>query len=74
MRRGRRHDDQVGVARELDMAHLLLVRGREEIVVDFLVGQADEGERRDEFLAAAVITTRTRAPRSRSRRTRSSDL
>ncbi len=49
MRRRRRDDDEIGVARELDVAHLALVGGAEQIVVDALARKARERKVGDEF-------------------------
>jgi hypothetical protein len=71
--RGRDHD-QVGIARKLDVADIGLVLAVEQVRMRPLPRQRGDGEGRHEMLRPAVITGRTLAPRSRRRRTRSSDL
>lgn len=46
----RRDDDQIGLARQPDMAHLAFVGERKEVGIDLLARQGGKGERRDEFL------------------------
>ena len=45
----RRHHQQVGIARELDVAHLAFVGQREHVAVDAIFGQSLQRQRRDEF-------------------------
>ena len=47
---GGRHEDEVGAARQFDMAHLGLIGQREQVVVDALARQAGDRQRRDELL------------------------
>ena len=49
---GRRHHDQVGLARQADMAHLGFVGQREQLLIDLVAADRGEGERRDELGAA----------------------
>ena len=46
---GRRHDQQIGVARELDVAHLVLVGQREHVGIDAVFRQRLQRQRRHEF-------------------------
>ena len=46
---GRRDDQQVGFARQADMAHLAFIGQREEIAIDLVAGQRRERERRHEL-------------------------
>jgi hypothetical protein len=39
------HDQEIGLARELDMAHLALVGEREHVAVDAILAQRLQGER-----------------------------
>ena len=71
---GRGDDDQIGIAGQADVADLALVVEAEEVGEHPLVGQRADRQRRHELLAASVMTTRTRAPRSRRRRIRSRHL
>jgi len=48
---GRRHHQQVGVARQLDVAHLRLVGEVEELAVDLVAAQGRERQRRHELRA-----------------------
>src|SRR5262249_183987 len=47
--RRRRHHEQVGVARELDVAHLAFVGQREHVAVDAVLAQCLQREGRDEL-------------------------
>ena len=51
VRRGRRHHDEVGAARELDVPHLALVGQREQVGVDLAFAQRLQRQRRDELRA-----------------------
>jgi hypothetical protein len=53
VRCGRRHHDEVGLARQPDMPDLGFVLEVEEIGEDFFLGEHRERERRDELGAAA---------------------
>ena len=53
---GRRDDDQVGVAREPDMADIELALRVEQVGEDVLAGERADRQRRDEFCAASVMT------------------
>ena len=72
--RGRDHD-QIGFARQPDMADIELARGIEQVGEDALAATARRPTSGvTNFCAAAVRMQRTRRPRSFSRRMRSSDL
>ena len=66
VRRGGRHDDEVGVAGEADMADLGLVLAVEEIGVRPLARQRGGGERRDEGLRAGGEDRAARTRRARA--------
>ena len=67
----RRHDDEIGLARETNMANLGLVLEVEQIGEGLLLGEHGERKRRDEFGAAVREDRAHRRPRSFKRRTRS---
>ena len=46
----RRHDDEIGLARQSDVAHLALVGQRPEIGIDLVLAQRGDRERRHEML------------------------
>jgi hypothetical protein len=69
-----RHDDQVGGAAQLDMAHLRLVGQVEEVAIDLLARQRRDGQRRHEFLRRAGQDRDDAHLPLRSLRIRSSDL
>ena len=50
---GRRHHDEVGLARQADMAHLGFVGQGEQLLIHLLAADRGEGEGRDEFRPAA---------------------
>ena len=60
----RRHDDEIGLARETDMADLGLILEVEELGEGPLLGEHRERKRRDERGAAARQDGAHRAPRS----------
>ena len=72
---GGRDDDEVGVAREPDMADVEFGAGVEQVECSARspAMRADR-QRRHELLRRLGHHARTRAPRSRRRRIRSSDL
>ena len=74
IRARRRDHDQVGGARQLDMADRRFVSEAEQVVADRLPAQRRRRKGEMNCRAAAVMTTRTVAPRSLSRRINSSDL
>ena len=53
IRRGGRHHHQIGIARQLDMAHLRLSRQVEQIAMHILARQCRDRKRRHEFLGCA---------------------
>ena len=46
----RRDDDEIGLARQADMAHLALVGQRQEVVIDLVLAERGDRERRHELL------------------------
>ena len=72
---GRRNDDEVGLAREADMADLGLVVAIEQVGMRCARREsAATASGVTKCCAASVRMQRTTAPRSRRRRIRSSDL
>ena len=71
----RRDDDQVRLAREPDVADVVLVVAVEQVGEDLAAGQRADRERRDEFLRRRWSSPPARDARARaSRRIRSSAL
>jgi hypothetical protein len=70
---GRDHN-HVGVAREADVADVEFAARIEQVGETWLPAIALDRQRRDEFVPGLGQHARTAAPRSRSRRIRSSDL
>ena len=46
---GRRHHQDIGIARQIDMSHLVFIGQREQIVIDFIFGERGKAQRRDEL-------------------------
>ena len=62
----RRDDDEIGVARQFDMAHLGFVGQREQVVVDLVAAERGGRQRRDELLGRRPSSRRARWRRARA--------